>query len=164
MYVLVRTFSFTVSWVVITNRSLDVNTLLYVGGIESHISHSSSVTGYYFEVCIADLVVDDRIVDLASPVRKYRTSEGCGPRDEKCHEGTCHNGECVSVWNRSVCHCEESPDCSQTSNSVSLFNGYIHLQLPQGSVLSVDYFTLAFRTRLAHATLVEFGDVSSVKV
>lgn len=145
-------------------RSLDVNTFFYVGGIQSHISHVSSVTGSHFEVCVADLVIDDRIIDLASPVRQHRISEGCGPRDEKCHNGTCQSGECISVWNGAVCHCEASPDCSQTSTSVSLSNGYIHLLLPQDTVLSVDYFTLAFRTRQTHTTLLELGDVSSVKV
>lgn len=142
-------------------RSLDVNTFLYIGGIESHISHLSSVTGSHFEVCIADLVIDDRLIDLASPVRQHRTSKGCGPRDVKCHKDTCHSGECISVWNGAICHCEGSPDCSQSTNSVSLSNGYILLQ---GPVLSADYFSLAFRTRQTHATLIELGGVSTIKV
>ena len=145
-------------------RSLDVNTLLYFGGVESHVPRVSSVAGFHFDGCLADLVINDRIINLADPVRRYGTSEGCAPRDGKCRTGYCLHGECVSVWNGTVCHCEKFPECRQTSSPVSLSNGYIQLLPSEGTVTTVGHFTLAFRTRQTCATLIGFGDVASVQV
>ena len=152
-----------------TTRSLDVDTLLYIGGVESHIPLISSLSPsrFGFEGCLANFTIDDRIVDLASPVHRYGTHEGCPPRDGSCDGERLwcpgNNGECVSVWNGSLCHCEEFPECdSSQSSSVSLSSGYVRLQLSHS--VMVDNFTLAFRTRQTRGTLISFGSSASVKV
>ena len=151
-----------------TTRSLDVDTLLYIGGVESHIPLISSLSPsrFGFEGCLANFTIDDRIVDLASPVRRYGTHEGCPPRDGSCDGERLwcpgNNGECVSVWNGSLCHCEEFPECDSSQSSVSLSSGYVRLQLSHS--VTVDNFTLAFRTRQTRGTLISFGSSASVKV
>ena len=153
------------------NRSLDVDTMLYIGGVEPHVplppfSHSLR----NFDGCMSHLVMDDRIIDLASPVRRHATSVGCPPREGNCPEGSCLYGDCVSVWNGATCHCEDSPDCDETSSSsispsISISSGgYLRLELPTGSAFTVQAFSLAFRTRETTATLVTFGTTASVQV
>ena len=109
-------------------------------------------------------MIDDQIMDLGSPVRQDAVSVGCNPLDGDCPAGTCLHGECVPVWNGAVCHCEQFPECKETSNPVSLSNGYIQMLSQEGTETNVESFILAFRTRQNSATLVEFGDVASVQV
>ena len=70
----------------------------------------------------------------------------------------------MSVWNGTVCHCEEFPECNPASHPVSLSNGYLRLLLEEGVAVTMENFTLAFCTRLTHATLIEIGDVASIQV
>ena len=109
-------------------------------------------------------MIDDQIIDLGSPVRQDAVSVGCSPLGGDCPAGTCLHGECIPVWNGAVCHCEQFPECKETSNPVSLSNGYIQMLSQEGTETNVESFILAFRTRQNSATLVEFGDVASVQV
>ena len=149
-----------------TTRSLDVDTMFYIGGVEPHVSLPPfSLSLPHFDGCLSNLTMDDRIVDLASPVRQHGTSEGCPPLERDCPVASCLRGDCVSVWNGTICHCEESPECgAAVQSSVSLSNGHVGLELPPGSAFTVETFSLAFRTRQATATLISFGSVASVKV
>ncbi|CAI8010181.1 Cadherin EGF LAG seven-pass G-type receptor 1, partial [Geodia barretti] len=149
-----------------TTRSLDVDTMFYIGGVEPHVSLPPfSLSLPHFDGCLSNLMMDDRIVDLASPVRQHGTSEGCPPLERDCPVGSCLRGDCVSVWNGAICHCEESPECgAAVQSSVSLSNGHVGLELPPGSAFTVETFSLAFRTRQATATLISFGSVASVKL
>lgn len=140
--------------------------MLYIGGVESHIPLISalSLSRFNFVGCLANLVIDDRIVDLASPIRQYGTSEGCPPHDGSCDNKSCpSNGKCVPVWNGSLCHCEEFPECDSTLIPVSFSNGYIQLQLTS-DITEIHNITLAFRSRQAQATLIKFGSAASIKV
>ena len=139
--------------------------MLYFGGVEPHISLPLfSRTLPNFQGCLSDLVMDDQIIDLASPIRQHATSVGCPPREKVCSFGSCFAGDCIPVWNGTICHCEDSPECQQSSSAVSLSHGYLGLQLPAGSVFTVETFSLAFRTRQSRATLVTFGQTASLQV
>ena len=148
-------------------RSLDVDTMVYIGGVEPHVSLPLfSLSLPHFEGCLSNLVMDDRIVDLASPVRRHRASEGCPPLEQDCPLGSCLHGDCVPVWNGAICHCEDSPQCGgeAAQSSVSLSNGYLGLELPPGSAFTVETFSLAFRTRQTRACLISFGQIASLQV
>ena len=149
-----------------TTRSLDVDTMFYIGGVEPHVSLPPfSLSLPHFDGCLSNLMMDDRIVDLASPVRQHGTSEGCPPLDRDCPVGSCLHGDCVSVWNGAICHCEESPECGAVvQSSVSLSNGHMRLKQSLIPAITVETFSLAFRTRQTTATLISFGSVASVKV
>ena len=150
-----------------TTRSLDVDTLLYIGGVESHVPLISALSPSRcaFEGCLAKITINDQLVDLASPICQYGTNEGCPPRDRSCDSERLWcpgNGECVSVWNGSLCHCEEFPKCDSSQSPISLSSGYVRLQLSHS--VTVDNFTLAFRTRQTQGTLISFGGSALVKV
>ena len=139
--------------------------MLYIGGVEPHISlppFSRPLPD--FEGCLSDLVMDDQIVDLARPIRRHGTSEGCPPLEGECPINSCLGGECVSVWNGTICHCEDSPKCGQISAPVSLSGGHMRLELPPGSVFTVETFSLSFRTRQTRGTLISFSGTASLQV
>ena len=140
--------------------------MLYIGGVEPHVSLPPfSLSLPHYDGCLSNLTMDDRIIDLANPVRQYGTSEGCPPLGQDCPVGSCLGGDCVSVWNGAVCQCEESPECSTAGlSSVSLSKGFLGLELPQGSAFTVEKFSLGFRTRQTTATVITFGNLASLQV
>ncbi len=94
------------------HSSLDVYGPLYVGGVETHVP-ALSLSGTTYHGCIANLTIDHTLLDLSVPVRTHGTRKGCPPRDVSCEDVICVSGECVEVWNGTVCSCEGvSPSCT----------------------------------------------------
>ena len=59
-----------------------------------------------FAGCLSHLALDGTLVDLATPTSSYGVEEGCPPLGTKCSLDGCDRGECVPVWNGTLCSCE----------------------------------------------------------
>lgn len=92
-----------------THRSLDVNSPLYLGGLESHLSelHLSSTS---YQGCISNVSLNGALMDLGSPLRSRGTESGCPPLDVTCssRQVMCTGEECEEMWNGTVCSCGDN--------------------------------------------------------
>ncbi len=93
-------------------RTLDLTTPLYIGGLEPHIQRSEFISSTSYIGCLANVVVGGRLLDFNAPLRSEGVEIGCPPLNDKCSRSQCSSGDCVSVWNGTVCSCgDESPLC-----------------------------------------------------
>ena len=82
-----------------------------------------------FVGCLSTLARDGVLIDLATPTRSYGVKEGCPPLGAECSSGECNRGECVPVWNGTLCSCEgDEPLCQNCKLPWSLL-GVLHLQM-----------------------------------
>ena len=88
-----------------THRSLDVNSPLYLGGLEAHLTELP-VSSTSYQGCISSVNLNGDLLDLGSPLRSHGTEEGCPPLDVSCSNRECAGGEeCKEMWNGTVCSC-----------------------------------------------------------
>ena len=86
-------------------RTLELNSLLYFGGLELHIPHDNILSTTY-NGCIADAKLGGQLLDFGQPVREQGTSTGCPQLEELCSRMCQRNEECVKLWGGSVCNCD----------------------------------------------------------
>jgi len=96
-------------------RTLDLSTPLYIGGLEPHIVRSEHISSTSYTGCLSQVTMGETLLDLASPLRAGGVVRGCPPVEDHCPSSQCVNGglgECVSVWDGTVCDCElDHPLC-----------------------------------------------------
>ena len=87
------------------HRSLDVNSPLYLGGLEAHLTELP-VSSTSYQGCISSVNLNGDLLDLGSPLRSHGSEEGCPPLDVSCSNRECAGGEeCEEMWNGTVCSC-----------------------------------------------------------
>lgn len=86
-------------------RTLELNSLLYFGGLEPHITHDNIFSTTY-DGCIADVKLGGQLLDFAQPEREQGTSIGCPPLEGSCSRICPRDEECVKLWDGSVCNCD----------------------------------------------------------
>ena len=91
-----------------THRSLDVNSPLYLGGLEAHLT-GLPVSSTSYQGCISSVNLNGVLMDLGSPLRSHGAEEGCPPLDVSCSNRECAGGEeCEEAWNGTVCSCSSA--------------------------------------------------------
>ena len=60
-------------------------------------------------------------MDLSSALRSFGTREGCPPFEVTYDQVTCDRGECVRVWNGSLCSCDgDVPLCAADGKMITV--------------------------------------------
>ncbi len=89
-----------------------MTTPLYIGGLESHIQRTEFILSTSYTGCLSNVVVGGSLMDFNSPLRSEGVAKGCPPLDDHCSVTLCPMGDCVGVWNGTLCSCEEdTPQC-----------------------------------------------------
>lgn len=98
------------------SNHLDLDSKLYVGGIDRSIQQRTMPTGIWaailsngFVGCLHDLVMNGNKIDLITAARKQMIStikDFCKVMEPQCNQGSClHHGVCHEGWNRYMCDC-----------------------------------------------------------
>ncbi|XP_077979104.1 neural-cadherin-like [Glandiceps talaboti] len=99
-----------------TNRFLNVNTPLQLGGIDevdfTYPTDFRYTEANGFNGCIRNVIQDSKIYDLATPGREKNSDPGCPRTDEFCYDNNgeyvCKNGVCLGLLDVEdfVCICD----------------------------------------------------------
>ena len=93
---------------------MDLTTPLYIGGLEPHIQRSEFISSTSYTGCLGNLTVGGALLDFNAPLRSEGIAKGCPPLDDRCSVKYCPEGECVNVWNGTLCSCEgDSLQCER---------------------------------------------------
>ncbi|OQV23975.1 Protocadherin-like wing polarity protein stan [Hypsibius exemplaris] len=133
------------------HRFLDLTGPLYVGGLPEQQPFDRRLTTRFFDGCVRDLRVDERMLDMNGYIEEHSTSAGCQPKEDHCLDGSCLNGgTCSGGWGKRQCKClpgYSGHDCSKESKDEFHLDGDGYM-LIQPSSLSTDSLDLQldFRT------------------
>lgn len=94
-------------------RILDATTPLYLGGLDPYISsRNPPVSSTSYEGCISNVLLNQHLVDLSTPLYELGTVPGCPPLEDRVCVLQC--SQCgLEVWNGTLCTCD-SQTCQGT--------------------------------------------------
>ncbi|XP_071159712.1 neurexin 1-like isoform X8 [Mytilus edulis] len=144
------------------SNHLDLDSKLYVGGIDRSIQQRTMPTGIWaailsngFVGCLHDLVMNGNKIDLITAARKQMIStikDFCKVMEPQCNQGSClHHGVCHEGWNRYMCDCRGTdytgPICQKGATTLE-FNGnqFLKITMDDTSITEAEDISLRFRT------------------
>uniref|UniRef100_A0ACB8EA14 Uncharacterized protein n=1 Tax=Sphaerodactylus townsendi TaxID=933632 RepID=A0ACB8EA14_9SAUR len=134
-----RTNCEVVGFVPQTNRHLNLNQVLQLGGVKESIPYTyPQLQHKHFTGCVRNLILDTQVYDLESPAESLNSCPGCAWTDDSCEKkgsSPCGaHGRCLGDWDSFTCLCLPGyygHKCDKVAEEYSFGPGsYVRYQLP----------------------------------